>query len=383
MISKLKKRVSSILIAAMVVTSVSVAPFADITDGLITGVGAESVSAAVTTIPTYNGSAYVSLNDGEPEFSSSEKKRTDAFETYSNLDSKGRCGVAYANICEEIMPTTERGDISSIHPTGWQSGVGYNRCHLIGYQLAGENANPKNLITGTQYFNVSGMLPFENMIADYVEETGNHVLYRVTPVFKGNDLVARGVQMEAWSVEDKGDGICFNIFCFNVFKGNTPRINYTTGNVNASKQEQKVTASVLSKLYTVKKSLGSAKTFSMNIKTSSGNKYCTKNSGSKNLSVSSKGTVTVKKGTPIGKYTMSVKIYAEGNSKYKAKTVYRTVTVTVKKFSTTSGSGTVYWTPTGECYHKTSGCRSLSRSKNIISGSLSKANGLRACKICC
>lgn len=179
--------------------------------------------------------AYEVINFGEPYFTDEEKESTEAFETYSELDELGRCGVAYANICEELMPTEERGEIGSVKPTGWHtvkydqiSGKYlYNRCHLIGYQLAGENANELNLITGTRYLNVEGMLPFENEIADYVKDTGNHVLYRVTPIFDGDNLVADGVLMEAYSVEDDGAGVKFCIFCYNVqpFVG----IDYATG----------------------------------------------------------------------------------------------------------------------------------------------------------
>jgi hypothetical protein len=190
---------------------------------------------SIKDIPVYTGSgAYIAINDNIPFFSESDYT-TIAFESYSNLDSLGRCGVAYANICLEIMPTTERGSIGQVRPTGWHTVTYdivegrylYNRCHLIGYQLSAENANTKNLITGTRYFNVKGMLPFENMVADYVKETNNHVLYRVTPMFDENNLVATGVLMEALSVEDKGEGISFNVFCYNVQAGVI--IDYATG----------------------------------------------------------------------------------------------------------------------------------------------------------
>ncbi len=185
-------------------------------------------------LPPYQGAAYVELEDNQPGFTK-EDMTLEAFEYYSELDYLGRCGAAYANICPELMPTEERGDIGNVKPTGWVSAKYdcvdgkylYNRCHLIGFQLAGENANEKNLITGTRYLNVTGMLPFENDVADYVQRTDNHVLYRVTPVFVGRELVARGVQMEAYSVEDAGDGICFNIFAYNVQPG--VAIDYATG----------------------------------------------------------------------------------------------------------------------------------------------------------
>lgn len=189
---------------------------------------------SLDAIPAYDGKAYVAVNNNEPFFTDSDMTTT-AFENYSDLDSLGRCGVAYANICKDIMPTEERGKIGMIKPSGWHTvkydvikdRYLYNRCHLIGYQLAGENANPKNLITGTRYLNVEGMLPFENLVADYVNNTGNHVLYRVTPMFSGSNLVANGVLIEAKSVEDNGGGIFFNVYCYNVQPG--VGINYENG----------------------------------------------------------------------------------------------------------------------------------------------------------
>lgn len=185
-------------------------------------------------VPAYSGKPYTAVNNNEPYFTSDDLT-TEAFENYSELDSLGRCGVAYANVCLETMPTEKRGSISEVKPTGWHSvkydnvdGKSlYNRCHLIGYQLTAENANQQNLITGTRYLNVDGMLPFENMVADYVKETDNHVLYRVTPVFTGDNLVADGVLMEGYSVEDEGDGICFCAYAYNVQPGIT--IDYATG----------------------------------------------------------------------------------------------------------------------------------------------------------
>lgn len=181
---------------------------------------------ASETIPEYSGNPYVELNGNLPYFIDEELSTT-AFELYSELDSLGRCGAGYANICKEIMPTEERGSIGMVKPTGWHTvkydciadRYLYNRCHLIGYQLAGENANEKNLITGTRYLNVDGMLPFENEVADYVNDTDNHVLYRVTPVFSGNNLLASGVIIEAKSVEDNGAGVQFNVYCYNVQPG--------------------------------------------------------------------------------------------------------------------------------------------------------------------
>ena len=185
-------------------------------------------------IPKFDGSPYVVVNGNMPYFTDDELT-TDVFEIYTDLDELGRCGQAYANICTELMPTEKRESIGSVKPSGWHNkkydfvdGLYlYNRCHLIGFQLAGENANPLNLITGTRYLNVQGMLPFENMVADYVKETNNHVLYRVTPVFYQDELVARGVVMEAEDVEEHGEDICFSVFVYNYQPGVT--INYATG----------------------------------------------------------------------------------------------------------------------------------------------------------
>ncbi len=190
-------------------------------------------------IPAYSGSPWSEIHGDAPYFSEDEKV-TDVFEIYSDMDSLGRCGQAYANICKELMPTEERGQIGQVKPSGWhtvkyQKQIKdlylYNRCHLIGFQLAGENANEKNLITGTRYLNIEGMLPFENEIAEHVQETNHHVLYRVTPVFTGDDLVCQGVEMEAFCVEDHGktdgNGVSFHVFAYNVQPG--IGIDYATG----------------------------------------------------------------------------------------------------------------------------------------------------------
>ena len=202
----------------------------------------EEGTGDLSDIPEFSGKPYYVINGNQPFFTDDDKI-TEPFEDYSSFDYLGRCGVAYANICKELMPTDSREDISSVTPSGWkykgksnnneydtslvEGGRIYNRCHLIGFQLAGENANEKNLVTGTRYMNVTGMLPFENMIDDYVDETNNHVLYRVTPVYYDEELVCRGVIMEAWSVEDNGAGICFNVYCYNVQPG--IEIDYATG----------------------------------------------------------------------------------------------------------------------------------------------------------
>lgn len=200
-------------------------------EGMVSG---SVTSSTIEDLAAYSGQPYVEINGNQPFFTQDELV-TESFEKYSPLDSLGRCGVAYANVGQDTMPTEERGSIGQVKPSGWQTvkydcvdgKYLYNRCHLIGYQLTAENANKENLITGTRYLNVEGMLPFENMVADYVKETGNHVLYRVTPIFEGNNLVASGVEMEALSVEDNGEGVCFNVYCYNVQPGVV--IDYATG----------------------------------------------------------------------------------------------------------------------------------------------------------
>lgn len=193
----------------------------------------EDVSYSISDIPEYSGDYYVVLNDNKPNFKDSEYT-TESSEIYSDLDNLGRCGVAYANVGPDLMPTTKRGSIGMIKPTGWhtiryddlvEGKYLYNRCHLIAYMLTGENANEKNLITCTRHMNATVMLGFENKVADYIHKTGNHVLYRVTPYFKGDNLLATGVQMEASSVED--NTISFNVFVYNVQDGID--IDYATG----------------------------------------------------------------------------------------------------------------------------------------------------------
>lgn len=189
---------------------------------------------SLDNIPAFTDQAYVALEENRPAFTEEEITAT-AFEQYAPLDTLGRCGTALASVGQELMPTEDRGSIGSVKPSGWQTvkydivdgKYLYNRCHLIGFQLTGENANERNLITGTRYLNIKGMLPFENQVADYVKETGNHVMYRVTPIFQGDELVARGVEMEGYSVEDEGDGISFHIFAYNCQPGIV--IDYATG----------------------------------------------------------------------------------------------------------------------------------------------------------
>lgn len=194
------------------------------------------------SIPKYSGNAYVAINGNKPQFSKKEITKK-SYEKYGKLDRLGRCTTATACIGKDLMPTAERGSIGSVRPTGWHtvkySNIDgkylYNRCHLIGYQLTAENANERNLITGTRYLNINGMLPFEDETADYIKSTGNHVMYRVTPIFKGDELVARGVQMEALSVEDNGKGVSFNVYCYNNQPGIT--IDYATGESHADNKK--------------------------------------------------------------------------------------------------------------------------------------------------
>ncbi len=200
----------------------------------------EKESYDLDNIPEYSGKAYVEINGNVPFFEESEIK-VSSLEEYESLDALGRCGVAYACIGKETMPTEDREEIGSVTPSGWEyrnvsnnnqydfisGGYIYNRCHLIGFQLAGENANERNLITGTKYLNIEGMLPFENQVANYVKATGNHVLYRVTPIFDERNLVASGVLIEGISVEDKGEDLKFCVYAFNVQPG--VNINYFTG----------------------------------------------------------------------------------------------------------------------------------------------------------
>ena len=200
--------------------------------------GGTQTSFSLEDVPAFSGEPYVVLSDNQPDFTQEElDQAAQGFEEYSPLDALGRCGTAWASVGLDTMPTEDRESISSVKPSGWQTakydtelvdgGYLYNRCHLIGFQLTGENANEENLITGTRYLNVEGMLPFENLVADYIKETGNHVLYRVTPLFEGDNLVASGVEMEALSVEDEGDGVSFHVYVYNVQPG--VEIDYATG----------------------------------------------------------------------------------------------------------------------------------------------------------
>lgn len=301
---------------------------------------------SLDAIPAYDGKAYVAVNNNEPFFTDSDMTTT-AFENYSDLDSLGRCGVAYANICKEIMPTEKRGKIGMIKPSGWHTvkydvikdRYLYNRCHLIGYQLAGENANPKNLITGTRYLNVEGMLPFENLVADYVNNTGNHVLYRVTPMFSGSNLVANGVLIEAKSVEDNGGGILFNVYCYNVQPG--VGINYENGDSwldGTTPQEQ------------------------------SGQTDTPQNEGSQ----SSAGSVAGATAGESGSSSSTTGSSSSGSDSSAAE----------NSAADSSNSETmVHITATGKKYHRT-GCRTLKKSDTEVTLDEAKSMGLSPCGIC-
>ena len=220
----------------------------------------DAVTITIDEVPVYSGDPYVVINDNEPSFSS-EELESDSFESYGELDDLGRCTIAFANLSKELMPQGERGSIGQVKPSGWQTvrydsvdgKYLYNRCHLIGWQLSGENANERNLITGTRYMNTEGMLPFENMVADHIKETDGHVLYRVTPIFVEDELVARGVQMEAYSIEDAGASICFNVFVYNVQPG--IEIDYSDGSsrlsetVDESQEDGVIRGNSRSKIY--------------------------------------------------------------------------------------------------------------------------------------
>lgn len=211
------------------------------------GESAQSAQATIADIPAYNGALCIDINHGEPGFTAQDEARG-TFMQFSDLDFEGRCGTAFARIGPDTVSNEKRGDISQVHPSGWvqrkysfvDDGMLYNRSHLIAHQLCGENANEKNLITGTRTFNAVGMLYYEELVGDYVRSTGNHVLYRVTPLFAANDLVARGVQMEAKSIEDNGEAVQFNVFVYNVEPG--VAIDYVTGESWESSETPQVTS---------------------------------------------------------------------------------------------------------------------------------------------
>lgn len=315
-----------------------------IPNGNISGSGSQNSTAGSSSIPEYSGSPYAVINNNTPVFSSAELT-TVGYESYSALDSLGRVGVAVASLGKETMPKEgeERGSISHIYPTGWKqekydsvSGKYlYNRSHLIGWQLSAENANRQNLMTGTKYFNTKGMLPFENMVADYIKETSNHVAYRVTPVFKGGNLLASGVQIEAYSVEDGGDGICFNVFCYNVQPG--IKINYSDGSSSHSGTASEAT------------------TKKQQSTTASNKQNTTKPSTTKQSTA--KPSTTAKPPQTTAPKTTAPK---------------------------SENSKTVYITKTGTKYHSRKDCSGLSNANEIYDSTLQTAqkNGYTPCKKC-
>ncbi len=238
--SKRKKGIkkSSLLIIIIIILVLIYNFYYEEINKFITSYALESISYNLEDVPQYSGNNYVVINNNVPFFEENELKNTKSFEKYSNLDNLGRCGVAFTNIGIDLMPTKERESIGMIKPSGWHTvkydivngKYLYNRCHLIGYQLTGENANPKNLITCTRQMNTKGMLEFENQVAEYVKKTKNHVMYRVTPIYEKSNLLASGVLMEAYSVEDNGVGVKFNVFVYNVQDG--ININYEDGSSN-------------------------------------------------------------------------------------------------------------------------------------------------------
>lgn len=265
----------SLSVSAIAVAPITQMPLASIEEheGNRVYAAAKKNEFKLADVSAYSDQPYVEINGNKPYFTAKDLTKK-SFETYSDLDKLGRCGVAYASVGKDLMPTEERGKIGQIKPSGWHTvkydnvdgKYLYNRCHLIGYQLTAENANEKNLITGTRYLNVQGMLPFENMVADYIKETGNHVLYRVTPIFEGDNLVASGVLMEAESVEDKGKDIEFCVYVYNVQPGIT--IDYATGDSSLSKDQPAKAETKAAKTETSTKAVETVKETKQETKTS-------------------------------------------------------------------------------------------------------------------
>jgi len=326
----------------------------------------------ISKIPAYSEKPYVAINNNIPYFTDSDMT-TVSYEYYSNLDDAKRCQVVVANIGKDIMPTEERGEIGSIQPTGWQtvkydniSGKYlYNRCHLIGYQLSGENANEKNLITGTRYLNVEGMFPFENMVADYVEETNNHVLYRVTPIFEGDNELASGVLMEAKSVEDNGKGILFNVYCYNVQPG--ININYKNGESSIKSTNNNTSSSnSVSKDNSANSNETISNTGDSNKLPNTGSDASSDESTSENIDKDSNEVANA------GNSTNS----SDSSNSSSDKTSNTSTNISQDE----DNSQTVYKTPTGKRYHLDPDCGG----KNSTATTLDKAKsiGLTPCKKC-
>lgn len=335
-------------------------------------------------LPAYSGKAYVEINGNVPSFKKAELT-TKSFESYSKQDSLGRCGVAFANVCKDTMPTEERGSIGMVKPTGWHTvkydnvdgKYLYNRCHLIGYQLTAENTNERNLITGTRYMNVEGMLPFENKVADYIDSTGNHVLYRATPIFKGSNLLASGVQLEAYSVEDKGKGVCFNVYCYNVQPDIV--IDYSGG---SSKLSDNAIVSIKLNYSKYSLKVGQTKTF---VATTSPEKAAKSvkwySSNNKVATVNSKGKVTAKK---AGTVTITAK--TTNGLKATCKITVKNNSVTVDNSDKSTGGSYILNTNTKKFHYPScSSVKAMSaKNKWAVSYSRDKIIGMGydPCKRC-
>ena len=343
---------------------------------------------SVVDVPEFSDEPYVEINGNKPYFTDSDIT-TDTFEIYSELDSLGRCGIAYANVCTDIMPTEPRGEIGSIKPSGWHSveydcvdgKYLYNRCHLIGYQLAGENANEKNLITGTRYLNIDGMLPFENAVDDYVDETDNHVLYRVTPDFEDNNLVADGVQIEAYSVEDNGEGICYNVYCYNAQPG--IEIDYKTGSSSLASSTVSATGVKgdangdgylrASDAAFIAKKLAEAAISGNSVTIA---KY-------PNADYNNDGKITAADSAAIAKYLASKNVPVVTTTKKTTTPTTKTTVKTTKKTTTTtvkSVPSVVYITKTGKRYHYNSKCNGGTYYECSYADAIKK--GLTPCNKC-
>lgn len=373
------KQILTTILAASCITSVftmSVTPINALTPKSI---------ISVEDVPDFSNEPYIEINGNKPYFTESDIT-TDAFEIYSELDSLGRCGVAYANVCTDIMPNEPRGEIGSIKPSGWHSvkydcvdgKYLYNRCHLIGYQLAGENANERNLITGTRYLNIEGMLPFENAVDDYVDETDNHVLYRVTPDFDNNNLVADGVQIEAYSVEDDGNGICCNVYCYNAQPG--IEIDYKTGtsflqstatgikgDANGDGYLRASDAAFIAKKLAESAINGNAVTIA---------KY-------PNADYNNDGKITAADAAAIAKYLAQKGVPAVTTTKKTTTHTTKTTVKTTKKSTTTTVKripSVVYITKTGKRYHYNSKCNGGTYYECSYADAIKK--GLTPCNKC-
>lgn len=375
---KIKKILTALLTASCLTSAftMSVTP--------VNALSQETI-VSVEDVPKFSNEPYVEINGNKPYFTDADMT-TNEFETYSDLDSLGRCGVAYANICTDIMPTELRGEIGSVKPSGWHSvkydcvdgKYLYNRCHLIGYQLAGENANEKNLITGTRYLNIDGMLPFENAVDDYVDETDNHVLYRVTPDFEDNNLVADGVQIEAYSVENDGEGICCNVYCYNAQPG--IEIDYKTGSSSLQSKATSIKGDANGDGYLrasdsafIAKKLAEASISGIKVTIE---QY-------PNADYNNDGKITAADAAAIAKYLAKKNIPAVTTAKKTTTPTTKTTVKTTKKTTTTTVKrvpSVVYITKTGKRYHYNSKCNGGTYYECSYADAIKK--GLTPCNKC-